>query len=192
MGTSKSQPSPTGRSGSGKAWQDAIDSLAVGTSTTHAFDLIIRAYQKEYDQQTLDILADKGVLAIEKLVNEYQAPAGTTDSSAIIADYFIKARMMLSEKQSNSFLAELALSAGTNALASETQDRGALFRTSYFSKLLEYIVSRDLPRIFGTAGLPNNYSAEQFLNAASKDFKAIAKGGHLSEILSARLKKVGD
>ena len=63
MGTSKSQPSPTGRSGSGKAWQDAIDSLAVGTSATITFDLIIRANQKEYDQQALGILADKGVLA---------------------------------------------------------------------------------------------------------------------------------
>lgn len=151
MGTSKSQPSPTGRSESGKAWQDAVDGLAVGTTATKAFDLIIRAYQKEYDQQALGVLADNGVLAIEKLVNEYQVPTGTSDNSAIIADYFIKARMMLSENQSNSFLAELALSAGTNALASDSQDRGESFRTSYFSKLLEYIVSRDLPKIFGSA-----------------------------------------
>jgi len=191
VGTSKSQPSPIGRSESGKAWKEVVENLSEGVTATATFASILSAYKKEYKEQTLNVLADKGVIAIEKLVSEYRPPSGTTESSEIVADYFIRARTILAEKQSNSFLAELALSAGTIAVTS-TEDRGTSFCTSYFSKLLEYIISRDLPRVFGSAGLPNNYSVEQFIKSSSKDLKSVAKSGDLSKALSALLKKVED
>lgn len=180
MGTSKSQPSPKGRSDAGKAWAQTADDFKSGVKPEDAFEKILKAYQAEYKENTADVLVDNGVKIVEKLVRDLKDNP-KEDVSKRIANFFIETRSALALEGSNSFLAEVALSCGAEAILQEKKERVQTFQIAYLAKIVEYIVSRDLPKLFGSPGMVNSLSVEKLLAESKASLGKEKKAGESLE-----------
>lgn len=192
MGTSKSQPSPKGRSDAGKAWTQNSDDFKKGVEPQDAFDKILKAYKAEYKERTVEVLVDNGVKIVENIVKNLKDNP-REDVTDRIANFFIETRSALALEGNNSFLAEVALSCGAEAIVKDKKERIQTFQVGYLAKIVEYIVSRDLPKLFGSPGVVNSLSVEKLLEESKASLGREKKDGEsLESFINTKLRKLGE
>jgi hypothetical protein len=188
MGTSVSQPSPSGNGEVGKAWQAARDATDTA-SPSGTVENVLAAYSAEYGNSTIAVLCDAGVRTVESML------AATTDQlssdAASIAKFSIEVRRALAAAACNSFLAEVAIGAATKSLEYPTADRSIQFVVEYTSRIVEYTVSRDLPFTIATEKLVNLRSAEALTDGIRKYIQTTTKGIDQLNVESLLLKLKG-
>lgn len=186
MGTSISQPSPSSPSEGGEAWTDLRKTLKTDALPEKAIEQVFQAYQAEYGDSAIALIADPGVQKIEALVTSL-SPSAQKNEFLKVAEYTTRARRILAKEKCSSFLAELAISAGVSALLEKTPEaRRETFVKNYVLKLVDYVVSRDLPSTIGSVGLPNPAFVQAFVSATEKSLSSLpnAKNGILALVKS--------
>lgn len=145
MGTSISQGS------SGSIWTEFKRAVNKNTITpSHMLGKVLHTYKAQYQEKTVDLLVDKGVQLIEELVTSFEG--------CDLALFYQKGRRALALSGTNSVFADLALTSAASILSLKPKEPHSPFIIKYLSHLVDYTLSRDLPELLGTQGVPTLYS----------------------------------
>ena len=182
MGTSVSQPSHGSGQGS-KEWTNFQGNVSSGKITPDkVLSGVKEAFKGEYGSEYINTIVDKGVSLIENFIENFTSSENIPAEAAFI----IKGRKLLSQHQSNSFLAELALTkAASCASIDNIRERKTAFYTNYLTGVIDYSISRDLTKILGHTGISNISKLENYINDVKNEISKIAiKKKTLKEILN--------
>lgn len=171
MGTSVSQPSPRGLTSGGREWSSFQDQVRSGERPDAILSGMLQAYQSEFGSQVMAVLRDKGVGIVEvSLSRALKAPIAF--SGRMLGQLMLEMRKELSKAHANSFLTELALISAGKILASPAPTLSQ-FSVEYVSRLLDYCLSRDIPRTIATAGVPDITGLENLLLGVKKQLLSV-------------------
>ncbi|MCM2354121.1 MAG: hypothetical protein NDI63_10955 [Pseudobdellovibrio sp.] len=171
MGTSVSHPSP-----SGVEWKEAKESIKEGAQPHNIVQNVLVAFGAEYGAEAQKVLVDAGVKKVAEILDA-KLQGAVIRNEMLVATFINDARRELALSQSNSFFAELALSAASKAILQGGEAPSKSFAADFASKVIDYVVSRDLPSTIGSKGLTNLESVKRLLNSVSENFKARAEAG---------------
>ncbi len=167
MGTSISQPSPSGSEPGGPEWKDAQDAIKSGEPAARVTDKILGAFSAEYGDSALEKLVDRGVQIVSDLARQTNTRPGES-TEKLIARFSREAKKELAVASANSFFAELAITAAAKALANEPAQIGQRLSSEYLASVFDYVVSRDLPKTIGSLGLTNLSAVDTLLSEIRK------------------------
>lgn len=173
MGTSVSHPSPRGSSPGGSAWKEAKESIKDGAQPRQIVQNVLGAFGAEYGAKAQAVLIDAGVKKVAEVL-EAKLQDAPGRSEFLVASFIADARKELALTQTNSFFAELALSSGSKAILQGGDAPSKTFAADFASKVVDYVVSRDLPSTIGSKGLTNLESVKRLMTSVSGDFQGRA------------------
>ncbi len=174
MGTSVSHPSPGGSSAGGSEWKAAKESIKDGAQPRQIVQNVLAAFGAEYGAEAQAVLIDSGVKKVAEILDNKLREAPTRNQM-LVAGFITDARKELALTQTNSFFAELALAAGSKAILQGGDSPSKAFAADFASKVVDYVVSRDLPSTIGSKGLANLESVNRLLGSVSADFQGRAQ-----------------
>lgn len=195
MGTSISQPSPKGRNTTAKSWKSVKTSFQSKDDPQYIYTKIFKAYAVEYSNHAANTIIDPGVeLVVGLLRNSNYQNLNPIDRLRFIGNFTLHARRELALGNCNSFFAELAVScASATVMSNEDIDRK--FSEEFLIKVIDYILSRDLPAIIGSGGVINLGSLKNLLNHFQDIIhQKIPRDGQLDciEFLREEIQNTGD
>lgn len=180
MGTSVSHPSPRGNSPGAPEWKEAKDSIKEGANPRQVAQGILGGFGSEYGADAQAVIIDAGVRKVAAVL-ETQLAASTVRGEAAVITFISQARKELALSQTNSFFAELALSAASRALMQGGDSAEKSFAAGFASKVIDYVVSRDLPSTIGSKGITNLESLDRLLAGVSTNFEERAQASRLTD-----------
>lgn len=193
MGTSISQPSPSGLSPEGKAWDAARENEEHSSEPRTVLHGIAQAIKTQFQARAINCLADRGALLVEKALLDFVAPSNQ-NAEERTSKFLTECRLLLSKEKANSLFAELSIGAAALALeASGPESLQLDFSTSYLQSVIDYYVSRDLPQTFGSHGLTSPVAISHRLAQVKEELSRIAgisKTKSVSEISALILDSV--
>ena len=174
MGTSVSHPSPRGNSPGAPEWKEAKKNTKEGTTPREVVRGVLSGFGSEYGENAKGVLIDDGVKKVAAVLSAQTHASNARNEEAVLS-FITDARRELALSQTNSFFAELALTAGSKALLQGSDDPQKVFASSFASKVIDYVVSRDLPSMIGSKGLTNLESVDRLLAEVSASFEQKAQ-----------------
>lgn len=183
MGTSVSHPSPGGSSAGGSEWKDAKESIKDGATSRQIIQNVLTAFGAEYGADAQAVLIDPGVKKVAEILDN-KLRTTPNRNEMLVAGFIMDARKELALSQTNSFFAELALSAGSKAILQGGNDPSKAFAAGFASKIVDYVVSRDLPSTIGSKGLANLESVTRLLGSVTQDFQGRAQASSETSSIS--------
>lgn len=182
MGTSVSQPSPKGSSPGGPEWKEAKESIKEGAQPRQIVQNVLSAFGSEYGAEAQSVLIDAGVKKVAEVLDA-KLRGSAPRNEALLASFITDARKELALSQANSFFAELALSSGSKAILQGGDAPAKSFAADFASKIVDYVVSRDLPSTIGSKGLANLESVRKLLGSVSEDFQTRANSSRENDAI---------
>ena len=182
MGTSVSHPSPGGSSPGGPEWKEAKESVKEGGQPREVVQKVLGAYGSEYGADAQAVLIDAGVRKVAEILNN-QIATGAVRNEQLVAGFITGARRELAVTQTNSFFAELALSAGAKAILQGGDNASKTFAADFASKVIDYVISRDLPSTIGSKGLVNLESVRSLLGTVATNFQTQANASRETDAI---------
>lgn len=170
MGTSVSHPSPKSKTTGGSEWKEVKKSIKDGALPHQIVGNVLSAFGAEYGEQALVVLIDAGVRKVAEILDD-KLSNGPIRNEILVANFIVDTRKELAISQCNSFFAELALTAGAKAILQGGETPAESFAAEFASKVIDYVISRDLPSTIGSSGLVNLESVERLLGSVSLDFQ---------------------
>lgn len=178
MGTSVSQPSPKGRSLSGKSWGAVRKAFLYSEPAPRIFTRIFQAFTAEYREGTADKIVDAGVTAVFRMLQESDySELSQIERYRAIGTLTTQARRELALSGINSFFAELAISCASATILSG-ENINNKFSKEFLSKVMDYILSRDLPMLIGSEGVMNLEETKALLNNLKNYVQTLIPAGN--------------
>lgn len=169
MGTSTSHPSPKGSSPGAPEWKEAKEAIKEGANPRQIVNRVLDAFNAQYGESTRDTLIDAGVKKVAEVLTQ-KLTATTNRNEMLVIGFITEARKQLALNNCNSLFAELALSSGSKAILQGGAHPEREFAADFATKIVDYVVSRDLPSTLGSVGLANLESVKTLLGSVSHDF----------------------
>ena len=193
MGTSVSQPSPKGTLPGASDWKTAKAIVSSGGGSIQIISKILSAFSAQYNSNAKATLLDAGVQRVAQVLADKLATGANRDGR-LVASFIVEARKALAHSQTNSFFAELALSAGSKAIMKGESAPARVFAVEYATKVVDYAVSRDLPTTIGSVGATNLETVKSVISGIEGEFSSRASTAQESDpiqILERLLSEAG-
>lgn len=192
MGTSISQPSPSGTQPGAPEWKATQEEVSAGTTPSRLLNSVYSSYAAEYGPSALGILCDEGVRAVELVFKEVCGSSYKSTEERLL-DLIKRSRAALAEKGVNSFFSELCLKSASRAISnlpsstpSTSAETSSALAKEFTASIVDYSLSRDLPTIVATVGIKNPQALDRLIGECKNELSK-QKFESIDEAISARL-----
>ncbi len=144
MGTSTSQPSPKT-----PKWRRLQSVTRDSASPREIRQCAFSALTDQYGDKLVNLIVDPGVKIVESEINDILVSRKNADEP-LVHSFIKKVRTRLATEGKNSFFSDLALQAGLSVQGTESATFQN-FCAGYFSNVIDYLLSRDMPSTFGSS-----------------------------------------